>query len=96
MDEVRSLTVEEAGEVIDVAMSGREVLAAAILEDEAVRVASEKRAQAHCDKIDEEASQIPFWAWAILWFALGILFSISIQNTGMFVYHYLRSQGGGM
>ena len=58
---------------------GRALLAVAILEDESVRLASQANSRAYL-KMKEDEDTVPFWIWCALYFILGILFMISIEN----------------
>ncbi len=76
------------------AVKDKSPLAMAMLEDEAVRLGAEKAAQAHFDKIDEEESGMPYWAWAILWFVVGMFFDITVTNLGMHLWKYTGGCAG--
>jgi hypothetical protein len=96
MGEVKDVGSLDAEEIIRLAASGRTPLAKALLEDESWRIAREKELNARFNEQDEIDSRMPFWAWAILYFALGILFSVSVQNLGMFVYKLIAKHGGSI
>jgi len=67
------------------AIETKSPLAKAILEDEAVRIASENRSKEYLDKIDEYDNRIPFWMWCTLWFILGIFFDMTIINISQHI-----------
>jgi len=75
------------------AVKDRSPLAMAMLEDDAVRLAGEKAAEAHLKAIDEEDSRMPFWMWAMLWFIVGMLFDITVTNLGMQLWKYTGGCG---
>lgn len=52
----------------------------AMVEDEVVRLASEANSTAYLQRKDE-ADKTPFWMWCSLYFTLGVLFMISIDNV---------------
>ena len=54
-------------------------LAKAFLEDEAIKQASFERSKAYLLKIEEE-DRTPFWMWCTLYFVLGMLFMITVDN----------------
>ena len=59
---------------------GRALLATAILEDESVRLASEANSRAYLKRKQDEDT-VPFWVWCTMYFILGILFMISVENV---------------
>lgn len=58
---------------------GRALLAVAILDDESIRLASQANSRAYLKRKQDEDT-VPFWIWCILYFTLGILFMISVEN----------------
>lgn len=54
-------------------------LAKAFLEDEAIKAASEANSRAYLMRI-EEADRTPFWMWCTLYFILGMLFMVTVDN----------------
>jgi len=71
----------------------RSPLAAAFLEDEAVRLAAERNAKSYLVKKDENEGGMPFWMWALLYFILGILADITIIGAGDTMWRYLNTGG---
>ena len=58
------------------------VLATALLEDQAVNKESDEYLRAKLnEREDEYDSRMSFKMWAVLWFNLGMLFTISILTT---------------
>lgn len=62
----------------------KSALAKAFLDDEASRLESQKRSIQYVKDIDEKNSNMPEWSWNLLWFAIGILFVMTVEN---FVLH---------
>jgi hypothetical protein len=58
----------------------RASLAKAFLEDEASRHASQERSREYLIKKEEEEAGDPIWQWPVLYFILGILFMITVDN----------------
>ncbi len=58
----------------------RALMANAILEDEAISLASQERSRVYLNE-KEEDDRIPMWAWCLMYFFLGILFMISVDNV---------------
>lgn len=58
----------------------RALLAVAILEDEAVRLASQANSKAYL-LMKEKQDKMPEWMWNVFWFMLGMLFLISMENV---------------
>lgn len=56
-------------------------LASAMLEDEAVRLQSQKRSKEYLENIDDVYDSTPFWMWCIFYFALGMLFTITVDTV---------------
>lgn len=68
------------------AVSGQSAVAKAFLEDEAVRLASEKRSEKYLKLVEDEKSEVPFWVWALLFFILGMLTTLSIPVYSNFLW----------
>jgi len=66
----------------------RSPLAAAFIEDEGVRLASEKRSRDYVLKNEEEDDTMKPWMWNLLWFILGMLFAFTMPPTisNLFIY----------
>ncbi len=60
---------------------GRALLATAILEDESVRLASQANSKAYLKEKWEREDRMSEWMWNLLYFALGMLFVISMENV---------------
>ena len=58
----------------------RAILAAALLEDEAVRLASTKNCEVHLKEKEEEDKRTPFWMFCVLYFILGMLSMITFDS----------------
>lgn len=54
-------------------------LAKAFIEDEAIKAASVQNSISYLERCDE-ADRTPFWQWCTLYFILGMLFMITIDN----------------
>ena len=52
-------------------------LVMAMLEDETVRLASQKRSAEFIDLVEKEKNYMPEWMWYLLFFLLGMLFTLS-------------------
>ena len=52
-------------------------LVLAILEDESVRLASQARSAKYVDLVEKERNHMPEWMWYLLFFLLGMLFTLS-------------------
>lgn len=57
----------------------RSVMLKAMMEDETVRLASQENSRNYLIK-KEEDNRTPFWMFCVLYFVLGIIFMISIEN----------------
>ena len=65
--------------------SNRSSLAEALIEDEAVRMSSEKRSRSYLNAKDEREDSVPFWMWCVLWFVLGVFFDMTIVNLSQHI-----------
>jgi hypothetical protein len=54
----------------------------AMIEDEAARLASQKRSKEYIDMIEKERNHMPEWIWNLLFFLLGFL--IALSEPGIF------------
>jgi len=59
----------------------RSPLAAAFLEDEAVRISSQDRSREYILNKEEDESGMRPWMWCLLYFALGMLFALTVPST---------------
>jgi len=57
-------------------------LAKAMLDDEASRIQSERKARAYLKKKWAHEDRVPYWAWAVGWTAFGVLLCLSILSSG--------------
>ncbi len=73
-------SIVEGFKVNDKTVAARATLAAAMIEDEVVRDYSYRNSRAYLERIDEEDSRTPFWMFAVLYFILGMLFIITVDN----------------
>ena len=71
-------------------------LAAAFLEDEAVRHTSEQRARDYVMQCEAERNEMPNWMWMLLYFVLGMLFCMTIEPLQHFVMDMIKLSNGGM
>lgn len=75
-------SVQEKIEDMNVAIKRkRSPLAAAFIEDEGVRLASEERSRAYVLKNEEEDTRMAPWMWNLLWFILGMLFMLTMPPS---------------
>lgn len=74
---------------METAIGDRSPLATAFLEDEAVRLAAEKKARAFVLKREEEDDRTPLWHWCVLYFLLGMLFSFSVPAIGTLIWEFI-------
>jgi len=58
----------------------------AFIEDDEVRKAGIKRSEIYIDEKYKEENHIPYWIWALAWFAIGIIFSASFYNFNWIKY----------
>lgn len=59
----------------------RSPLATALLEDEAVRLRSQRDSEAFLLRREEEASGMSNWAWAVLWALFGVLLTVTLHTA---------------
>ncbi len=64
----------------DLTEQTRARMAEAMIEDEVVRLKSQEASKAYLMR-KEEDDRVPFWMWCTLWFTLGILFMITLDNV---------------
>jgi hypothetical protein len=61
----------------------RASLAKAFMEDEVVRQASRQNSLEYLKRVDEEYDRTPFWIWCLLYFNLGILFTVTVETFAL-------------
>lgn len=71
----------------------RSPLAAAFLEDEAVRTSSQDRSREYLINREEDVSGMRPWMWNLLYFALGMLFALTIPSTLSSVFTFFKNSG---
>ncbi len=76
------MDIPEVRQIVNLAENNRSLLAQAMLEDEAVRKASEIASENFMDKVEDEKNEMPFWMWCVLYFCLGMLFTMTIPALG--------------
>jgi hypothetical protein len=87
-------TTEEKIEDMQVAVKrNRSPLAAAFLEDEAVRLASEKASRQYLLEKEEEETGMKPWMWNLMWFIIGMLFMLTMPPTISNLVFYLSNGG---
>ena len=74
------LSIVEGFKSDDKTTAARATLAAAMIEDGVIRQFSYENSRAYLDRIDEEDSRTPFWMYCTLYFILGMLFMITVEN----------------
>lgn len=68
------ITFERIREVLN---KDNSPLAKAFLEDESVRLASQRRSAEYLDIVEKEKNAMPGWMWPVLYFLLGYLSCLS-------------------
>jgi len=71
----------------------RSPLAAAFLEDEAVRISSQDRSREYILNKEEDNSGMKPWMWNLLYFALGMLFALTIPSALSSMITFFQNSG---
>ena len=71
----------------------RSPLAAAFLEDEAVRISSQDRSREYILNKEEDESGMSPWMWNALYFALGMLFALTAPSTLTSMFTFFKNSG---
>lgn len=77
----KKLHLVEVPEEIKKKENIKHALANAFMEDENIRKASQERSVEYLKSLDEQDTRVPEWQWNLLYFALGILFVMTIENV---------------
>jgi len=77
-------------EMMKLSTDGRTTLAKAILEDEAVRRASQVTSKIYLESCEDEKDSMPFWMWCALYFCLGMLFTMTIPALGNLLWNFTQ------
>ena len=63
-------------------MQQKSLLAIAVMDDRAARLAGEQTAKVYLGKKWAREDNIPYWMWAMGWSAFGVLLCLSILSSG--------------
>jgi len=75
-------SIDEKVHDMNIAISkNRSPLAAAFLEDEAVRISSQDRSREYILNKEEDESGMSPWMWNLLYFVLGMIFALTFPST---------------
>ena len=62
-------------------------LGKAMMEDQFLRLESQNNSHRYLKEKEDRDSTIPSWVWNLLWFALGVLFTISLEKSIVGLIH---------
>jgi hypothetical protein len=82
--------------MLDLAANGRSALAAAFLEDEAVRLTAQENARDYVLQCEAEKNETKPWVWNVLFFLLGMLFTMSIDPLTRMIWDLIKIYNGEM
>lgn len=71
----------------------RSPLAAAFIEDEAVRISSQDRSRKYIMNKEEDESGMRPWMWCTLYFVLGMLFALTAPFTFSSMFIFFKNSG---
>jgi len=71
-------------------------IAKALIEDEQVRLASQKRSFEYLNRVENEKNEMPNWMWNALYFALGVLVTLSVPSWSMVLHNVIKYYNGGV
>ena len=87
-------SIDEKMYDMNIAISkNRSPLAAAFLEDEAVRISSQDRSREYLINKEEDHSGMKSWMWNVLYFALGMLFALTVPSTLSNIITFFKNSG---
>ena len=87
-------SIDEKMYDMNIAISkNRSPLAAAFLEDEAVRISSQDRSREYILNKEEDESGMSPWMWNVLYFTLGVLFALTVPTTLSSVFTFFKNTG---
>ena len=87
-------SIDEKMSDMNIAISkNRSPLAAAFLEDEAVRISSQDRSRKYILNKEEDESGMRPWMWNTLYFVLGMLFALTAPTTLSGVFTFFKNAG---
>lgn len=71
----------------------RSPLAAAFLEDEAVRISSQDRSREYILNNEKDHSGMRSWMWNLLYFALGMLVALTVPSSLSNIITFFKNSG---